>query len=137
MATFTVRLIGLRCLRSQEMNGDEIYLQLDGETVWAAAPFHMSHHLNNLTRISEVDFEQGRRLTMHGWEPIPDFKPEALSFQRSAPTAIRLYEGDLFGDDFLGEIVATEGDAQGGHIQIALSQDGADYILIYQVTVPS
>jgi hypothetical protein len=135
MATFTLRLIALRCMRAQEQNGDEIYLQIDGETVWAAAPFHMSQHLTSLTRMSEIDFEQGRRQTMNGWEPIPDFKPEAFGFAKTAPATIRLYEGDLFGDDFLGETVASERDAQGGRIQIALSLDGADYMLIYQVTV--
>ncbi len=134
MAVFSLHLIGLRCITAQEQSGDEIYIQIDGETVWAAAPFRMSQHPTSLTRMSEVNFEQGRCQTMNGWEPMPGFKREAFIFTRSTPARIRLYEGDLFGDDFLGEVVASERDAEGGHIQIAFTLQGAHYILVYQVT---
>ena len=135
MTSFTLRLIGIRCVTAQEANGDELTLQIDGETVWSAAPFHMSQHLSNLTRISEVDFEQGRRLTMNGWEAIPNFDAASMTFpNRESSTSIRLYEHDRFGDDFLGEVIAGTRDAGGGRIQIAFTQDGAHYILMYQVT---
>jgi len=139
MATrpFTLQLVSLRCLTAQENDGDEIYVHVDGRTLWSVGTLRMSDRLNDDEQIDEVDFVHGQLHTRNGWQAMHTFEGDDFRIQVTADYAhLQLRERDmLLGDDLLGEAVVTAADAERGKIQLAFTAEGAHYTLTYEVTV--
>lgn len=139
MATrpFTLQLVSLRCLTAQENDGDEIYVVVDGRTLWSVGGLRMSDRLSDDTQINEVDFVHGQLHTRGGWQAMQTFDGDDFRVQVTGDYAhLQLRERDLLlGDDLLGEAVITASDAEGGKLQLAFTAEGAHYTLTVEVTV--
>jgi hypothetical protein len=130
--SYTLRLLSLECMQAQELDGDEVYLTVDGTRVWSAGRYKMSSVLTTDDRCSQIDFAAGRVLTHVGWA---DVEQEPLVFTRQAePTVVQLWERDtLTSDDKLGETPISESDSGRGEISVLFTGDGGSYRLTYQV----
>lgn len=134
-ATYVLHLIALECLRAQELDGDEIYLRLNGEEVWALDRHaHMSQNPEQARCYNIMDFASGRRQGAAGWEPIPSFAADSLSWSFSGEAVVEIYEADTFsGDDLIGRQHVTGKDADRGLITAHYEREGAHYALSYRV----
>lgn len=132
---YTIRLVALECIKPQEIDGDELYLTLNGEKVWEARPDTMNNLLERDDSVSHYDFAEGRKLTSEGWMPIPGFQPEQVAFALDGGTmALELWDADTFTrDDLLGEAGIDASQASGGSISLVFQRLGAHYRLTYRV----
>jgi hypothetical protein len=131
---YTVRLLSLKCLVSQENNGDEIYLTLNGQTVWSVTGDYALHQQPRLPhQIKEVDFVQGRWLTAKGWETIPDFDVAQFVFGGlTGENRFEVWDQDNFSrDDYFGIALFAEDDIRTGQITAVAARDGAHYVLTF------
>lgn len=135
---FTLQLVSLRCLTAQENDGDEIYIHMDGRTLWSVGGLRMSNRLENNQQVDEVDFVHGQLHTRDGWVAMQTFNGDDFRLDINAEYAqLQLRERDLLlTDDLLGEAVVTAGDVGRGKIQLAFTAEGAHYLLTYEVTMP-
>ncbi len=134
--TYTISLISLQCLVSQEDNGDEIYLTLNGEKIWSVPRRYAMHEQPNRPHhIKEVNFIAGSFLTQQGWQPMPDFEPIEYQFTGlSGKSEIQVWDQDNFSrDDYFGHMLITDSDAGRGHITGVAANDAARYVLTYEV----
>jgi hypothetical protein len=133
--TYTLRLLSLECVQSQELDGDEAYLTLNGDKVWSAGRARMSHDLAHAHRCNLVDFASGRLQTDEGWVAILTSRRDPFVFARlSGEAALQLWDDDrLTRDDLLGETPISETDIGRGPISVLFTRDGASYRLTYQV----
>jgi hypothetical protein len=136
MPPFTVKLMSLRCLVAQEADGDEIYINVNGRTIWSVGTMRMSARPADADQISEIDFAEGTKHTANGIESLPmENKGDFVLAGQTEPVLIQIKERDmLLGDDLIGEAAITERDAGRGRIQIAFTGEGAHYMLTYEVT---
>ncbi len=136
MPAFTLQLVSLRCVTAQENAGDEIYVNVDGLTLWSVGGLRMHQGLSDDQQIDEVDFVHGQLHTRDGWVAMQSFEPDNYRAEITADRAqLRLHERDmLLGDDLLGEAVITAADAASNTITLAFTAEGAHYMLAYQVT---
>jgi hypothetical protein len=132
---YTIRLVGLECFKPQEIDGDEIYVTLNGEKVWEARPDTMNSVLERDENVSHFDFAEGRKLTSDGWVSMPGFQPEQVTFALDVgAAALELWDADLLTrDDLLGEAGIDAGQASGGSISLVFQRLGAHYRLTYRV----
>src|SRR5215211_1300671 len=130
---YTIQIIGLECVTSEEIDGDETYLTLNQRKIWEAHPDKMSHAAHG--SVSQFDFLEGRKLSQTGWVSIANFQPSSLVFKRlSGETALQLWDADtLSPDDLLGETPVDESQASGGNISVVFQRRGAHYRLTYKV----
>lgn len=139
-AVFTLRLIELRCLRGQERDGDEVYLKVDGRTVWDVQKFgrtmgsrvsrHTCTHFN--FRDCTYDMPQGRA-TAEGYHPN-----NFILSSWQEPVTMQLWEADSFlrgGDDLFGEIMVDASAGQWDEIECDFDRGGAHYRLVFAVMV--
>ncbi|MBZ0302349.1 MAG: hypothetical protein K8J31_21555 [Anaerolineae bacterium] len=134
--TYTVKLIGLKCLVSQEDDGDEIYLTLNRELIWAMPGDYVMHeNPQRPNHVKEVDFVAGQLLTSKGWQPIPAATLGASVFGgRSGRSEIEVWDHDNFSrDDYFGKITGSENEIGHGHITGVAAQDAAHYVLTYEI----
>src|SRR5687768_15796137 len=110
MTPFTVRLQSLRCLVAQEADGDEIYITVNGRTVWSVGTMRMSATPMDADQVSEVDFVQGTKRTANGVEALPmEHMGDLVLAGQTEPVLVQLRERDmLLGDDLIGEAAITE-----------------------------
>jgi hypothetical protein len=136
-ATFTVHLLRLECLRSQELDGDEPYLLIHNELVWSTPRGdHMVRAATKPGQFSVVDFSEGRRLMHTGWSTFGAvYDPSLYRLPKQTGfVEIRLMEADrLTSDDHFGLAVASLTDVGRGDIQVNFTEDGAEYLLVYRV----
>ena len=130
-----LHLLSLECLLAPEFDGDEIYLRLNGEKVWSVDRHaHMSHNLEKSNYFDIMDFAGGRRHGAAGWEPIPAFQAEALTWSFDGEAVVEVYEADtLSSDDLIGRQYISNQDAGRGAITVHFERDGAHYALTYRV----
>lgn len=133
---FTVQLVSLRCVTAQENDGDEIYINVDGRTLWSVGGLRMHQGLSDPQQVDEVDFVHGRLHGPDGWAAMQSFEAEHYRVTvNDERTQLRLMERDLLiGDDVLGEAFITASDAASNRITLAFTAQGAHYMLSYSVT---
>lgn len=134
-APLALQLISLRCITAQENEGDEIYINVDGRTVWSVGELRMRERLENDQQVDEVDFVHGRLHTRQGWIPMQTFNAEDFRIEFSGERArLELRERDLLlGDDRIGDVEIFSADSAHGEIQLAFTAEGAHYVLRYRV----
>ncbi len=104
-----LKLLELRCFKSEDMGGDEAYITVDGSKVWS---------------IDEI--EKGETASLRS---VP---PTAFS----GSVGVELWDEDtgLFdSDDNLGKMTVDESLVGEDEQDFRFDQDGADYLLIYVV----
>lgn len=133
--TYTIRLVNLECVTSEEVDGDETYLTLNQRKIWEAHPDKMSHDVSKKGSVSQFDFAEGRKKTSTGWESVSNFQPSSVVFKRqSGESVLQLWDADtLSSDDLLGETPVDESQASGGNISVVFQRRGAHYRLTYKV----
>jgi hypothetical protein len=134
--SYTVRLISLKCITSQEDDGDEVYLTLNGEKIWSVTgDYKMRDTRQHKHHIREVDFVDGRYLVRDGWESIADFQAEAYTIGGlSGPSHLDVWDADQFSrDDHFGKLTFSENEIGHGHISGVAANAGAHYVLVYEV----
>ncbi|MFZ4814952.1 MAG: hypothetical protein ACOYL5_10470 [Phototrophicaceae bacterium] len=141
-ATYRLTLVLLECLQGQEFDGDEPYLKLNGEVIWAWEHMGRKMHdnLNAKSWTNAFDFRTAHFRTLEGWEPSPVYKAGQFEFTSlSGEVHIELWESDegelLRGDDdFLGELVVTVDNARMGEQIAVFDQNNALYQLTYRIS---
>ncbi|MBW4439345.1 MAG: hypothetical protein KME04_19545 [Pleurocapsa minor GSE-CHR-MK-17-07R] len=134
--TYTLRILRLQCMQSQELDGDEPYLLMGDQVLWTVPEgTHMHHHPGNDNQFSIVDFAAGRVMEVNGWQEHQDFVRGHFVFAGlSGQHTITLMEADrLTSDDVLGRTPISERDMGRGEIQVEFAGDGARYLLVYRV----
>lgn len=100
-----LKLLDIRCIRNQEVGGDEPYLKVRNNKVW-----------------SHDDMKAGAVVSLRSLAPIA-FKEEI---------DITLMEKD-WRDDCLGTATVTADQQGQGQQEINFTEEGAHYQLIYEV----
>ena len=133
--TYTIKLIGLECFKTEELDGDEVYIKLNSEKVWEANPDKLGAHFEGSDWVSQFDFAGGRKLTHLGWVALTPYNPEEFVFKDQAGgSVLQLWETDtLTSDDLLGQTPIDATQASGGNISVVFRRLGADYRLTYKV----
>lgn len=133
---YTVRLLAIKCIGAQELEGDEIYIRFNGATVWSTWELKM-HHQPHGHQFDEFDFEQGRLHDAEGWKRVEPFEAEQFIFPgQSGNGMFEVWDANRFlRDDFLGRAPVSAADAGRGHIQVVCAHDGAHYVLTYTVAL--
>ncbi len=134
---YTIRLVGLECFRASEVDGDELYIKLDGAKVWEAHPEKMTPTPEHDGLVSQYDFVGARKLTHTGWIPLMPYQPEQYVFKdRSGATVLELWDANvLTSHNLLGETPLDASQASGGNISVVFQRSGAHYRLTYKVEV--
>lgn len=132
---YMIRLVALECFQAEEIDGDEIYIKLNGEKVWEASPDKMNSRPEASDWVSHYDFADGRKLTTLGWVPLTPYDPQAFLFRdQSGDSVMQLWESDrLTSDDLLGQAPIDASQASGGSISVVFQRVGARYRLTYKV----
>lgn len=102
-----LKLLDLRCIKSQEVGGDEPYLKVRGNKVWSVSS----------------DIKSGAAVSLRSLAPIP-FKDEV---------EVALMEKDSFRDDCLGQGSVTSYSLGQGQQELNFEDEGAHYQLIYEI----
>jgi hypothetical protein len=100
-----LKLLDLRCIKNQEIGGDEPYLKVRNNKVWSAD-----------------DMKSGAVVSLRSLQ----------SFSFTDTIDITLMEKD-FRDDCLGTATITADAVGQGQQEINFTEDGAHYQLIYEV----
>lgn len=100
-----LKLLDIRCIKNQEVGGDEPYLKVRSTKVW-----------------SSDDMKAGMVVSLRSVQPIT-FKDEV---------EVTLMEKD-FRDDCLGKHTITSDAIGQGQQEINFDEEGAHYQLIYEV----
>jgi hypothetical protein len=134
---YTIKLIALECFSAEEVDGDEVYLKLNGSVIWKADPDKLIHHPDAPHHVSQFDFANGRKLTAEGWLPMMPYNPDDFIFKdQTGGSVVQLWDADvLTNDDLLGQTPIDETQAGGGHISVVFRRLGGHYRLTYQVEV--
>jgi hypothetical protein len=133
--TCVLHLMALECLLAQELDGDEMYLRLNGEKVWGVGRHeHMRQNPDKPNYYAAVNFTEGTRRGMNGPEPMPGFNANSLSWRFVDDAVIELFEADSFSsDDLIGRQQVSARDVGHGAITVHFERDGAKYALTYRV----
>ncbi|MFN8452439.1 MAG: hypothetical protein U0521_28510 [Anaerolineae bacterium] len=132
---YTIRLIGLECFRAEEVDGDEIFIKLNGKKVWEANPDKMLHAPESDGMVSQYDFAGARKRTRAGWIPLMPYQPGQFVFRdQTGDSELQLWDADvLTSDDLLGQTPIDASQASGGNISVVFQRLGAHYRLTYKV----
>lgn len=141
MGKYTLRLLSLRCVQSQEADGDEIYLNLNGDTIfsWEKLDRKFYHRIKSDNHITAFDFRTCRFTTMHGDEATSAYTPDDFIFKNmEAPMTFDLWESDrdeMFrgDDDHLGHVQISEESIEPGEQLHIFPLSDAEYELRYIV----
>ena len=131
--SYTIKLVGLECFRAEEVDGDQVYVKLNGAKVWEAHPDRMKHVPVHEHHVSEFDFAGGRKHTRDGWVPLMPYNPDAFVFPDQAGSAALEVRDAL---DLLGDAPVDSSQASGGNISVVFRRAGAHYRLTYKVEAP-
>lgn len=132
---YRLTLMKLECLESQEIDGDEVYITLNGRTIWRAHPDKASHLRDRDRQISAFDFANGRKLASEGWRMMMPYDPGRYVVKNLAgESLLQIWEADVLNrDDLLGETPISAADAGRGSIAVVFQRDGGHYRLTYRV----
>lgn len=141
--TYTVRLIALLCNLAQEVNGDEIFMKVNGETIfnWEDIKLRFSEDISKKGRINGFNFRDCTASTEHGWVKVDTYQPEQFIFTNvNEGPEIELWESDKgrlipSDDDLLGtlKIGAQEANVD-AEITVPFVEKGGNYSLKFTVT---
>lgn len=132
--TYTVQLLGIRCLAAQENSGDDVIIKLNGAVIWQSGKLKMHARPTSDQQVSEFDFANGRRHDARGWQMMMPYNPRDFLFMGLYGSSyLELWEDDLLRDDFLGRSPITIRDAGHGTISISFVRSGGNYLLTYKV----
>lgn len=103
-----LKLLDLRCIRNEEVGGDEVYLKVGGQKVWATPRKMLPGSVESLRSVAPIAFD--------------------------GTIQIGLWEDDTLKDDHLGAAsVGTDKTAWDyGEFEIKFTK-GAEYVLICEV----
>lgn len=133
-STYTVQLLGIKCIEAQENGGDDVVIKLNGAVIWQSGKLKMHSRPAHEHQVSEFDFANGRRLGVRGWQMIMPYNPRDFLFTGLYGSSyLELWEEDFLRDDFLGRSPITIRDAGHGTISISFVRDGSNYLLTYKV----
>ena len=132
---YVIKLIGLECFTAEEIDGDEIYVKLNGTKVWQAHPDKMTHVPKDDHHVNQYDFVKGLKHTHAGWIPMMPYNPDEFVYKdQSGRSVLQLWDADvLTSDDLLGETPIDQSQASGGNISVVFRRAGAHYRLTYKV----
>ena len=136
MTTLCVlHLMALECLLAQELDGDEMYVRLNGEKVWGVGRHeHMRQNPDKPQYYAVYNFAEGTRQGMNGEEPMPGFTAGSLTWRFNDEAVVELFEADAFSsDDLIGRQPISARDGGHGAITVHFERDGAKYALTYRV----
>ncbi|MFZ4816586.1 MAG: HEAT repeat domain-containing protein [Phototrophicaceae bacterium] len=138
---YTLQLVELICDQNQESDGDEIYLKLGEQIVWATQALKRTM-VANITRSEQINHYHFERVQVQGedgWQADSTYRAEQFRFSAlSRPTALQVWEADgVFrgGDDFIGQVVVTPNDAALDFVRVQVAGMGARYTVVYRVMV--
>lgn len=133
--SYTLKLIALECFQAQEIDGDELYLTLNDQRVWSAAPDRMKHLPDADGLVSQYDFVGGRKRTQEGWIPLMPYTPDEYTFPRqNCAATLKLWDHDMLtSDDLLGQTPVDAMMAGSGSISVVFQRGGGHYRLTYKV----
>ncbi|MEQ8676087.1 MAG: hypothetical protein RLP44_31795 [Aggregatilineales bacterium] len=142
MGKYTLRLLSLRCEQSQEADGDEIYLNLNGDTIfsWEKIERKFYHKIKSDKHITAFDFRSCKFTTMQGDVPTAAYTPDDFIFKdMDAPIVFDLWESDrdeMFrgDDDHLGQLAISEESIEAGEQLYIFPLDDVEYEFRYIVT---
>ena len=136
--TFTLKLLLLECFQAQELNGDEIYIKLDGRVIWTWKTNHdrFSHDISRPHTIDQFDFANGRKHGADGWQDA-GIEPQAFVFNSLSGSAVlEVWDADtLMRDDLIGRAPVRATDGGHGAIAVVIQGEGAYYRLTYEVII--
>lgn len=135
MATYTLHILLIECIRAQETDGDEIYLTLDGQTIWRAAPDAMIQTPLYDDQISAFDFANARKHARDGWRNLADVPANSLTFTGlDSEKQVQIWDADTDSvDDVLGTATVSIHDDGRGLILLVFEHEDAEYNLTYRV----
>jgi hypothetical protein len=135
--TYTIKLVGLECFRAEEVDGDEVYIKVNGAKVWEATPDKMLPVPEFEGIVSHYDFAGARKHTHDGWIPLMPYVPGHFVFKnQTGDSVLQLWDADVMtSDDLLGQTPIDETQASGGNISVVFQRLGAHYRLTYKVEV--
>ncbi len=133
-AVYSVQLLSLRCIESLELDGDEIELKFNDQTIWSSGKTKMHPRPTHADHIKQFDFATGKVYGVNGWSFATSLKPGAFIFNNLVnETRFELWEHDI--RENLARSPVSASDAGHGNISIVFAKDGARYVLTYRVTV--
>lgn len=136
---YALQLISLSCNKAQERDGDEVFIRVDGQTIWSVKRvgrkmFHKPHRHND---IDTFDFSGCRMHGKNGWQDTTAYTRDEFRFGGlTGPLELELWEEDLFlrgGNDFVGTVVVTPAQAGQSMIRTVLDNGPFSYTLTYGV----
>ncbi len=132
---YTMQLLSLECIEAQELDGDEIYITLNRQTLWKAHPEKMINKPTHKRQVRSYDFANGRKLMADGWHADPALQLGALPLPvQDGEVHLQVWDKDfLTSDDLLGDAVISARDAGRGMIMVVFERDGGHYNLTYRV----
>lgn len=136
---YTYRVLAIACQQAQERDGDEIFLRVDGQTLWAAEYVNtkMHHQPSRNIEVSQFDFMNRRALGRNGWQTNELIQPSDFIFDgMTGPIILELWEEDNFlrgGNDFLGTVTISPAQAGQGAVTQVLATRRAVYAITYEV----
>jgi hypothetical protein len=136
---YVLQFLTLTCVHVQERNGDETFIRLDGQTVWAIerAGRKMHHKTTRANEVSVFDFRECKMLGRDGWQTTDEYTPEDFRVTGlTGPLKLELWEEDNFlrgGDDFLGGVTISPAQAGQGEQEAVIFNNGSHYIFRYEV----
>ncbi len=136
---YSLQFISLTCLHAQEGDGDEVYLRLDGQTVWSIEDSNhkMHHQATRSPLVDHVDFEtlQVRQANKH----LPLSHRTQRDFIFGGMTGVvelELWEADAFlrgGDDFFGSVKVMPNQVYEPLVKVEFEALGGHYLFCYKV----
>ncbi len=104
-----LKLLDLRCIKSEDFGGDEAYLTADGDKIWKTD-----------------NIEAGDTVSLRSVEPV--------DFARKIKLELFDKDSGFFdSDDNLGSAIIKEHLLNESEQECSFNEEGADYILIYEV----
>jgi len=107
------KLKALRCYRSSERGGDEIYLKLDGKQMWPQVPYERIHSMGEV----EINLS-------------------IVTGKSAGSIRIELWEKDILKDDFLGYFLFVPNGSEGEYVsdlRLANKNDTHRYAMVWEI----
>ena len=134
---YTVKLLGIKCLAAQELDGDEVCIRFNGSVVWQSGSWKMHERPSKPDTFNEIDFVKGQGRNRDGWVGMSNFNAANFIFGGiQGISRFEIWEEDRRrATDHLGAAPVSVYDAGHGKISIVFNRVGANYMLTYEVVV--
>ncbi len=136
---YVLQLISLSCIAAQERDGDEIFIRVDGQTIWAVKNVgrRMRPNPSRFNEIDTFDFSSCRMHGVNGWTQADGYDRSEFRFGGlTGPIELEIWEEDQFfrgGNDYVGQVVITPAQAGQNMIRAVVTRDRFSYTLTYGV----